>query len=262
MPFLPLIIKVSNLLVYAFLLTTNLLTLIYSGLEGHDTYITPHPYVFLIWAVIIFLLGGLVIYQFFSSASETVVDGIHFHFVSISLFSALWVYLWQTDHLILALVTIFIISVQISHVYFRLHNKFPAQGINDTLWIHAPFSLYHAWITFLLMLSLFAAFTPEKNDDDDDGKHKQPRVYLKVLVFFALLSLQITASSYIEKFKGDVAGALVIAGSLFGIFAAQDDPFIHWTALFFAICTSIHIVKPFVKKYFFGSSAEHAPLLG
>jgi len=259
MPFLPLLIKISNLLVYAFLLTTNLLTLIYSGLGGHDTYITPHPFVFLIWAVIIFLLGGLVIYQFFNSASETVVDGIHFHFVGISLFSALWVYLWQTDHLILALITIVIISCQISHVYYRLHKKFPAQGINDTLWIHAPFSLYHAWITFLLMLSLFAAFTPEKTDDEDD---KQPKVYLKVLVFFALLSLQITASSYIEKFKGDVAGALVIAGSLYGIFAAQDDPFIHWTALFFAICSSIHIFKPFVKKYFFGSSAEHAPLLG
>ncbi|CAH1755850.1 6156_t:CDS:10 [Entrophospora sp. SA101] len=164
----------------------------------------------------------------------------------------------QTDHLILALITIVIISTQISHVYYRLHNKFPAQGINDTLWIHAPFSLYHAWITFLLMLSLFAAFTPEKTDDEDD---KQPKVYLKVLVFFALLTLQIIASGYIEKFKGDVAGALVIAGALYGIFAAQDDPFIHWTSLFFAVCTSIHIVKPFVKKYFFGSSAEHAPLL-
>ncbi|CAJ0749510.1 10857_t:CDS:10 [Entrophospora sp. SA101] len=108
------------------------------------------------------------------------------------------------------------------------------------------------------MLSLFAAFTPEKTDDEDD---KQPKVYLKVLVFFALLTLQIIASGYIEKFKGDVAGALVIAGALYGIFAAQDDPFIHWTSLFFAVCTSIHIVKPFVKKYFFGSSAEHAPLL-
>ncbi|CAJ0898559.1 5331_t:CDS:10, partial [Entrophospora sp. SA101] len=180
------------------------------------------------------------------------------HIHVISLFSALWVYLWQTDHLILALITIVIISTQISHVYYRLHNKFPAQGINDTLWIHAPFSLYHAWITFLLMLSLFAAFTPEKTDDEDD---KQPKVYLKVLVFFALLTLQIIASGYIEKFKGDVAGALVIAGALYGIFAAQDDPFIHWTSLFFAVCTSIHIVKPFVKKYFFGSSAEHAPLL-
>nr|CAG8486450.1 10633_t:CDS:2 [Entrophospora candida] len=212
MPFLPLLIKISNLLVYAFLLTTNLLTLIYSGLEGHDTYITPHPCVFLIWAVIIFLLGGLA-----------------------SLYSVLYGFI------------------------YGLHNKFPAQGINDTLWIHAPFSLYHAWITFLFMLSLFAAFTPEKTDDDDD---KQPKVYLKVLVFFALLTLQIIASNYIEKFKGDIAGALVIAGALYGIFAAQDDPFIHWTSLFFAICTSIHIVKPFVKKYFFGSSAEHAPLLG
>jgi len=259
MPFLPLLIKISNLLVYAFLLTTNLLTLIYSGLGGHDTYITPHPYVFLIWAVIIFLLGGLVIYQFFNSASETVVDGIHFHFVGISLFSALWVYLWQTDHLILALITILILSSQISYVYYRLHNKFPAQGFNDALWIHAPFSLYHAFIQFLVILSLFAAFTPEKTDDEDD---KQPKLYVKVLVFFGLLVLQAIASSYIEKFKGDVAGALVIAGSLYGVFVAQDDPFIHWSALFFAVCTSIHIFKPFVKKYFLGRSAEHAPLLG
>jgi len=253
------IIRFSNLLVYVFLLTTNLLTIIYSGLKAHDTYITPHPSIFLIWAVIIFLFGGLVIYQFFDRASETVVDGIHGHFITISLFSALWVYLWETNHLILALITITIIFSQISFVYWRLHNKFPAQGINDTLWIHAPFSLYHAWSAFLLILSIFAAFTPEKTDDEDS---EQPKLYVKILVFFALLILQGVASSYIEGFKGDVAGALVIAGSLYGVFVAQDDPFIHWSALFFAVCTSIHIFKPFVKKYFLGRSAEHAPLLG
>jgi len=262
MAFIPMFIKLSNVLAYFFLLTAN----VYSTfgpqkddspyLDSHDTYITPAPFVFAIWGVIHFLLGGLIIYQFFSAASETVVDGIHWHFVSISAFSALWLYLWQSSHPILALITILVVSSQVSYVYYLLKNRFPAQGINDILWIHAPFSLYHSWITVITVISFFAAFTPEKTEDS------HPTILVKVLVFIGLLVLEVIAVGYIEKFKGDIAGAIVIAWSLYGVFVAQDDPFIHWSALFFAIVTTIHIFKPFFMKYIRGSQAEHAPLLG
>jgi len=282
MSFVPILKKISNLLAYIFLLTAN----VYSGLgpdrddspynDSHDTYITPAPFVFGIWAVIHFLLGGLVIYQFFDRATETVVDGIGWNFVSISIFSALWVYLWQLDHLILAFITVLIVLLQVSYVYQKLKVKFPSQGLNDTLWIHAPFSLYHAWIAVVFVISFFAAFTPEKNDVDDNGKggdggkggddedrnDGQPSVLIQILVFIGLATLASTVHGYIYNAKGDVIGAIVISWSLYGIFVAQEDPFIHWSALSFAILSSIYIVGALYKKYFCRSGEDSTPLLG
>jgi len=92
----PLAIKISNLLVYVFLLGAN----VYSGLgpenedspyhDAHPTYISPAPFVFGVWGLIHFLLGGFVIYQFFGSAEELIVDGINWHFVGITLLNTLW----------------------------------------------------------------------------------------------------------------------------------------------------------------------------
>lgn len=256
----PLAIKLSNVLVYIFLLGSN----IYSVAgpqkddspyhDNHPTYITPAPFVFGIWAVIHFLFGGFIIYQFFSAATETVVDGINWHFVGISLLNSLWLYLWQTDHLILSWLVILLTVSQVSFVYYTVRNKYPAQGLNDTLWIHAPLSLYHAWILVIAVINTFAAFT-EVSD-------KGPSLLVKILVVLGLLFLESTAIGYVEYGKGDLAGSLVIAWNLYGVYVHQTDPVIHWTALILAVITTIYSVKPFVMKYFFARNDESAPLLG
>jgi len=280
MSFVPLLKKILNLLAYIFLLTAN----VYSGLgpdkedspysDSHDTYFTPASFVFAIWGVIHFLLGGLVIYQFFDRASETVVDGISWHFLCISAFSSLWVYLWQLNHLILAFITILIVFIQVSFVYRNLKLHFPSQGLNDTLWIHAPFSLYHAWVTVILFISFFAAFTPEKSDVDNNGhgghdkdgdkdNDHQPTILVQILVFFGLSLLALTVFGYLYKAKGDITGSIVIAWSLYGIFVAQDDPFIHWSAFSYAILSTIYISYTLFRKYIKPRSGdETAPLLG
>ncbi|CAG8757446.1 3024_t:CDS:1, partial [Dentiscutata heterogama] len=48
----------------------------------------------------------------------------------------------------------------------------------------------------------------------------------------------------------DIAGSLVIAWSLFGIAAGQEDPFIHWSAIAIGAGSTLYILKPFVFKYF------------
>jgi hypothetical protein len=260
----PLLIKIANLLAYIFLLGAN----VYSGLgpdnedspyrESHPTYITPAPFIFGIWGLIHFLLGGFVIYQFFSSSPEVIEDGIHWHFVGITLLNSLWLALWQTDHLFLAWITILITSSQVSYIYYTIKNKYGRSGgssFNEIIWVHAPFSLYHAWIFVIAVISTFAAFLPDKEDDHS------PSIIVKILVVLGLLFLEGTAVGYIEKFKGDIAGAVVIAWTLYGIFVEQEDPIIHWTALVLAVFTTFHILRPLYRKYVRGETGEQAPLL-
>lgn len=256
----PLLIKIVNVLTFAFLLGLNT----YSGFfvkdspyhENHLTYITPAVFVYFIWVLIHFLLLGFVIFQFFPSANEVVVDGVHWHFLSLGLFNSIWIWLYSTDHTILALIPLFLLSGQVSYVYFTIKNRYPADSFWETLWIHAPFSLYHGWIFVLTIIGVFVAFSPEKVDDE------QPNVLTKIFVVLGLLFLEVTAASYIEKFKGDIAGSIVIAWSLYAIAVEQDDPVIHWSALVLAVFASIHILKPFVKRYILKSREEQAPLLG
>jgi len=256
----PLVIKISNLAVYIFLLSATL----YSALGPdqsedspyHDkpTYISPAPFVFGVWGLIHFLLGGFVIYQFFG-ANDIIVDGINWNFVGITLLNSLWLVLWQTDHRILAWITILITSLQVTYVYHVLkRHREEGCSINELIWVHAPFSLYHAWIFVIAVISTFAAFTHAKSDEG-------PTILMKILVVIGLLVLEGTAVGYIEKLKGDIAGAIVIDWALYGIAVEQSDPVIHWSALILAVITSLHILKPIVQK-FRGSSEESAPLLG
>jgi hypothetical protein len=257
----PLAIKISNVLVYFLLLGSN----IYSGLDPdnnespygdkHLTYISPAPFVFGVWGIIHFLLGGFVIYQWFGN-QDLILDGINWHFVSISLLNLLWLALWQTDHLILAWITILFTSVQISLIYKILKQSRDDHNINELIWIHAPFSLYHAWIVVISFISIFAAFAPK-----EEGS--KPSIIVKIFAVIALLLLaKLATIGYVYKSKGDVAGALVIAWTLYGIAVEQEDPVIHWTALVLAIISSIAIVVPIVRKFFHRNSGETAPLLG
>jgi len=258
----PIVAKIANLLAYIFLLGAN----VYSGLgpdkedspyrESHPTYITPAPFVFGVWGLIHFLLGGYVIYQFFASNPGIIEDSIGWHFVCIALLNSLWLALWQTDHLILSWITILITASQISYIYYAIKNSSHGDSsFNEIVWVHAPFSLYHAWIVVIAVISTFAAFLPDKDDD------KSPGILVKILVVLGLLFLEGTAIGYVEKFKGDIAGAIVIAWTLYGIFVEQQDPIIHWTALVLAIITTFHILRPLYRKYIKHESGESAPLL-
>ncbi|KAG0364697.1 hypothetical protein BGZ54_007254, partial [Gamsiella multidivaricata] len=90
--------KVANILVYVTLLSGNL----YSTFGGdkdtdspydskHESYITPASFTFYIWTLIHTLLGGMVIFQWFT---DKVHQAAGWHFVTASIFNAIWLALW------------------------------------------------------------------------------------------------------------------------------------------------------------------------
>jgi len=260
----PLAIKIANVLVYLFSLGSNVYSVV--GPEKEDspfgdsrpTYIDPAPFAFAVWGLIHFLLGGFVIYQFFTPANDAVIKGIHWNFVILGLLNAIWLSLWQTGHYILAFIEVLFVCSSVSYIYHVIRRRFPAENINDTLWIHAPFSLYHAWITVVAVINAFAAFGQEVTAEG-------PSTLTIIFVVIGLLFLKGTAVGYVEYGRGDIVGSLVISYVLFAIFIEQQQPVIHWVALGLSLISLFYTAKPTLVKTFFPNldlPSERAPLLG
>ncbi|KAF0383895.1 putative membrane permease [Gigaspora margarita] len=278
--------KLGNSLAYVFLLGTNL----YSDLGpnqakspyflSHTTYITPAYFTFYVWFLIHLLLGGFVIYQFFPDNDKIIAEGINFHFFAIALLNSLWLFLWEIDFLFLGFIVILFVLLQISYVYWNLKkNHFRSDDIFQTLFIHAPFSLYHAWILIIAVLTIYATFTParpiaydpavigniepvtdETITDTSSVYYESPTILVQILVILGLLFMECTAIGYIEKFRGDLAGAAVIAWTLYGVWSEQQDAIIRWTAFVLALITTLHILKPLILKYVF--KRDDTPIFG
>lgn len=97
----------------------------------------------------------------------------------------------------------------------------------------------------------------------DASKHHHPGVWTKVFVFLALYALfttlflqshllllphrfffEATAAAYaFSTPEGDLPAAIAITWSLFAIFEHQQDPFIHWSALAFALLSLVWVIK-------------------
>ncbi|CAG8685007.1 1751_t:CDS:2 [Cetraspora pellucida] len=131
----------------------------------------------------------------------------------------------------------------IIHLFLAGFEKYPSQDKYELFLIHIPFSLYHAWIFVLTILTTFASFTPYKSNINDEG----PTIVVLVLVIIALILMEVVAIVYIERFK-DVAGASIIAWTLFGIAVEQEDLLIHWIALALMVLCGLHIFKPYMMK--------------
>ncbi|CAG8544074.1 4366_t:CDS:2 [Acaulospora morrowiae] len=198
----------------------------------------------------------IVIYQFIDTANEIIVDGIGWHFVGVAIFNVIWLVLVVNEELVLAWITILIVAAQLSYIYYNLKFKYPPLSRFDATFIHLPFSLYHAWIMIILTISTFVAFIPDKEKGRSSG------VLEEILGVLALCFLETAAIGYIEKSKGDLASASVIAITLYGIsFQQDDDAIIHWVALVFAVVSSVHILKTYLVKRLRERQEEHTPLL-
>ena len=82
--------------------------------------------------------------------------------------------------------------------------------------------------------------------------------------------LEGTAAAYaFTSTEGDLPASIAVMWSLFGIFAHQGDPFVHWSSLAFAILSAFCVVKGICGLYrrFTGgvvllADEERAPLVG
>jgi hypothetical protein len=66
----------------------------------------------------------------------------------------------------------------LQHIYYLVKKHHSPQSVNDEIWVHLPFSLYHGWTTVLVVLTAFAAFGTRLPD--------AAGVWTKVFVFLAL----------------------------------------------------------------------------
>lgn len=254
-----LIIKIINVLVFAFTFGSST----YNSTLGwsKETYITPAAYALWVWSLIHLLLLGFVVYQFFDKGKEVIVDKIQWRFALVGLLSAAATWFQIRGWHITTFIVSILVSAAVSTIYYIIRVNHRAT-LPDELFIHLPFSLYHAWALVLVVLSGFDAFGRDISHHAGVGT--------KVFVFLALLFLETSAVGYAwSSREGDVGGAAVITWTLWAIFSHQTkSSFIHWSALAFAILASLNVIKAFVTTWRGGGAMavlhdeERAPLVG
>jgi len=236
-----LLLKITNVVVYFAFLGSNIYTV--AGPEGvyrsgKETYFTPAPYAFAIWSLIHLLLLGYIVYQFTENGRKTIIDGIGWRFPLLAVLNVVYVNVWTKGHYIIAFIFALLVSSTVSHIYYVVKKYHAGEQINDELWVHLPFSLYHGWTTVLVVVTGFEAFGV-------NAATHHAGIFTKVFVFLGLLFLEATAAAYaFQSTEGDVAASIAITWSLFAIFEHQrSSAFVHWAALGFAVLSLFSVVK-------------------
>jgi len=260
------LLKIVNIIVYLVFLGSNIYTVagptgIYHS--GKETYFTPASWAFGIWSLIHLLLLGYVVYQFFPNGKRTIIDGISWRFPLLAVLQSIYVNLWTHQHYIVAFIFALLVSSTVSHIYYVVRKHHASESINDELWVHLPFSLYHGFTTVLVILTAFEAFGV-------NALTHHAGIFTKLFVFLGLLFLEATSAAYaFSSSEGDIAASIAIAWSLFAIFAHQtSSAFIHWSALAFSLLSLFWIAKSLWGFWSKGRSGgvlhdeERAPLVG
>ncbi|KAE8232971.1 hypothetical protein A4X09_0g4429 [Tilletia walkeri] len=296
------VLKVVNVLAFVVFTTSNAYSSLAPGqaIGGAQkiTYITPAPWLFVIWPIIHALLLGALIYQFFPAGYGPVIETIGWRLPILALLTSLYsgfaaAQHSQTINSILAFVTILLVAGLVSHIYRDLRVRHENKNIFDVLFVSLPFSLFHGFVVVLVFVSAFSAFGRTKdvhvasalieavvgiatrghNHHDspvltpEPHQHHGPGIATNVLVFLSLLFLEATSAGYVFSGKGDAAGAAVITFSLLAIFDYQrDTKFIHWSALAFFIISLIALIRALIATYqnrgrIALSDEERAPLV-
>ncbi|KZV84730.1 hypothetical protein EXIGLDRAFT_741864 [Exidia glandulosa HHB12029] len=257
-------LKIVNVIVYLVLLGSNIFTL--AGPEwgyhhyARDTYFTPAWWSWYIWSAIHLLLFGFIIYQFFPEGKRTIIDGVGWRFPLLTVVNAVYVNVWNRGHYIVAFIFALIVSAAVSHTYYVVKRDHRSESLNDELWVHLPFGLWHGWTTVLVFVTAFEAF--------GTSTLNHAGIATKVLVFLSLFFLESTSAAYsFGNADGDISGSVAITWSLFAIFDHQrSSRFIHWSALAFAILSLVWLVRSayLISKRSRGGilEPERAPLIG
>jgi len=232
------LLKVLNVIVYILFLGLNISTVpggVYT--QAKQTYITPAPWAFLIWSLIHLLLLGTVIYQFTPEGKKVIIDGISWRFALLAVLNGAYVKFWASHHYVVAFILALFVSSAVTHIYYIVKKFHTPSSYLDEVFVHLPFSLYHGLTTILVILTAFEAF-------GTNALVNPPGVWTKIFVFLGLFFFEATAAAYaFSTPEGDLPAAVAITWSLFAIFAHQQTPFIHWSALGFAVLSLVWVIK-------------------
>lgn len=259
-----LVIKVVNIVAFLALLGSNIYSVagptdIYKNVK--DTYVTPSYYANYIWSLIHFLLIGTMCYQFTEKGKAIIVDGVQWRFALLAVLNFAYVWLWGHHWYITSFILSLLVSATVSQIYYIIKTAHRRETLAQEVFVHAPFSLWHGFSIVLVVISGFTAF------GRDAAKHPHVGLWSKVFVFLAFVFLESTAVGYAwASREGDIAGASVIAFSLFAIFIRQThSKFVHWSAFAFFILSLFNIIKSVYGTVRSGNSIlddeERAPLV-
>ena len=92
---------------------------------------TPAYWTFGIWSLIHFLLLGYIIYQFFDSGKEVIIDGIGWRFPILAVFNAFYVGVWARGHYVIAFLLALCVSSSVSHIYYVIKKYHQGRNLSD-----------------------------------------------------------------------------------------------------------------------------------
>jgi hypothetical protein len=243
-------LKITNIVVYILFLGTNIYTVAGPGdiyRSSKETYFTPAAWTFGIWSLIHFLLLGYLLYQFTDGGKAIIVDGVGWRFPVLGVLIAIYVNVWARAHYIWAFVISLFVNSAVTHIYWIVKRDHKAGGWADELFVHLPFSLAHGWITVLVFVTGFEAFGV-------DARTHAAGVWTKIFIFSAFSILESTAVAYaFSSEEGDLAGAVAITWSLFGIYALQSrvggSGFVSTVALIFSSLSAFWVLVSAYRLY-------------
>ncbi|EIW85469.1 hypothetical protein CONPUDRAFT_135209 [Coniophora puteana RWD-64-598 SS2] len=229
-------------------------------------YLNAREWVFGIsWSVIDLLLLGVVLYQFTPNGQRVVIDGIGWRFPALAVLNAIFVVLRAERVYIASFIFSLLIYACVTEIYYRLKKVHIPSSLGEEVYVHVPFSLWHGWSTFLVLLSIFEAFAKSTRSSG---------VGMKILAVVALLLLEATSAAYAYcGSETDVAGSIVISLALWAVFDVQhhEGTFICWATLISAVLSLVWVgvgAVKLIKKLRGGAVAldsettERTPLIG
>lgn len=145
-----------------------------------QTYFTPASSVFFIWPIIHVLLFGTVIYQFTSpQAKAVVIDGISWRLPFLLFINTFLFISWDKRDFVTAFVLSPIATLVAWRIYLTVREIRSPGSWGDELFVHLPFSMWHAWTNVVVLLTAFQLLGV-------DATEHLAGAWTKIFVFIAL----------------------------------------------------------------------------
>jgi len=155
--------QIVNIIVYFLFLGSNVYTVAAPSaiyFSGKETYLTPAPWAFLIWCVLLLhpfslstlhnvrslihiLLLGTIVYQFFPSGKHVIIDGVSWRFPLLAVLNAIYVNLWASHHYTIG---IHFLPAPLA-IFLIYHSSFHLRTLRQLYSNRKPYLLSHRCIS-------------------------------------------------------------------------------------------------------------------
>ncbi len=125
--------------------------------DSMPTLFAPPGFTFVIWGVIYFLLGALVLYRVgvFPSPPMEVMNGKDdWLFIGTGIMNIAWIFCWHYGYIMLSVIAIVLLLIILATLYSRI-TRFRLDGMNKWF-LKFPISVYFGWITVATIANISA----------------------------------------------------------------------------------------------------------